>query len=126
MDEFNNKENEQENVQEEIKPDYIAKPVDDVNEQKKNEMTEGKGISIGAMVCGILSIVILFLNTWASLCLAIVGIVLGIIGIKQGNKGFAITGIVCGIIAIVLHIIFVRIVYGIIRWIIALIISVAK
>lgn len=64
-------------------------------------MEEKKGLSIAAMVLGIISIV-LFCIWYVSLPCAILAIIFGIVGMKKGGKGMAIAGLVLGIIAVAL------------------------
>ena len=74
-------------------------------------MNSSKGISIAALVCGILGIVLsIFYAHWIlpilGLIIAVVGIVLGAIGMKKAKelgepKGLAIAGLVCGIVGAV-------------------------
>ena len=66
----------------------------------------GKGMSIAALVCGILGIVGSFIPVvcYFTLILAILGIVFGVKGRKQspvGMTGMATGGLVCGIIGTV-------------------------
>ena len=71
---------------------YYEQSVEPVNEPE-----QPKGMAIGSMVCGILSLVCCCFD-YLSVILAIVALVLGIIVLvkKQGGKGMAIAGIVCG------------------------------
>ncbi len=55
----------------------------------------GRGISIAAMVCGIISIV-LWSIWYISIALGIIALVLGIMGYKRGRQGMATAGIVTG------------------------------
>lgn len=64
-------------------------------------MEEKKGLSIAAMVLGIISIV-LFCIWYISLPCAILAIIFAVIGMKNGGKGMAIAGLVLGIIAVAL------------------------
>ena len=64
----------------------------------------GKGVSVAALVCGILGIIFDFLFVWVGLILSILGIVFGVKGRKQspvGMTGMATGGLVCGIIGTV-------------------------
>lgn len=62
----------------------------------------GKGLSIAAMVLGIVSVV-LFCVSYISIPCAILAIIFGIVGKKKGGRGMAIAGLVLGIIAIGLY-----------------------
>ena len=53
----------------------------------------GKGMSIAAMVCGIVGLFV------GGIILGPLAIVFGAIGMKRDGRGMAITGLVCGIIA---------------------------
>ena len=66
----------------------------------------GKGLSIAAMICGILSIVCCCVG-WLSIILAIVAVVLGIIAMVKGasGKALALTGLICGGVGLILAII---------------------
>ena len=56
-------------------------------------------MGVVSVVCGILSLIVgLFINSPIGLVLAVVAIVFGAIGKKQGKK-CAVGGLVCGIIA---------------------------
>lgn len=65
-----------------------------------------KGMSIGAMVFGIIGVVFSFIPIvcFAAFACAIVGIVMAAIAMKkikngaEGSKGMAIAGLVCGIV----------------------------
>ena len=77
------------------------------------------GISVAALVCGILGIVI----PYVGLVLALLGIVFGGVGISQtgknpnlGGRGMAITGLVCGIIAIAFWVLMILLVGSIAFW----------
>lgn len=71
------------------------------------EQNQSKGLSIAALVCGILSIVGDFIPVinYFTFVLAIVAIVLGAMAMKKANennepKGMAIAGLVLGIVAL--------------------------
>ena len=53
----------------------------------------GKGMSIAAMVCGIVGLFI------GGIILGPLAIVFGAIGMKRDGRGMAIAGLVCGIVA---------------------------
>lgn len=65
-----------------------------------------KGLSIGAMVCGILGIVFSWIPfvVYIAFPLAVVGIILAGIAMSrinkggEGSKGMAVAGLVCGIV----------------------------
>lgn len=75
-----------------------------MSEENLNTTTapeEKKGLSVAAMILGIISLV--FFCVWyLSIPCAIIAIVLGVLGRKKGGKGMATAGIVLGIIAIIL------------------------
>lgn len=64
---------------------------------------EEKGLAIGGMVLGIISLVCCCTG-WIGIVVGIVGLVLSIISIvkKKGGKGMAIAGIICAAIGLVL------------------------
>ena len=66
---------------------------------------EKKGMSIAALVLGIVSLV-LFCYTYVSLPCAILAIIFGIVGKKKGGKGMAKAGLIMGIIALALVVLF--------------------
>ena len=66
---------------------------------------ESIGLSVAALVLGIISAVI-FCFWPVSMPLAIMAIIFGSIGMSKGGQGMAIGGLVCGIAAIVLFLIF--------------------
>lgn len=68
----------------------------------ENEATEKKGLSIAAMVLGIISIVA-FCWTWPAIICAILAIIFGIVGKKKGGAGMAKAGLVCGIVGLSLQ-----------------------
>lgn len=67
---------------------------------------DAKGLSIGAMVCGILGIVFSWIPfvVYIAFPLAVVGIVLAGVAMSrinkggEGSKGMAVAGLVCGIV----------------------------
>ena len=60
---------------------------------------ESVGLSVTAMVLGIISVVIMCI-WFISLPLAIMAIIFGSLGASKGGKGMAVAGMVCGIVAI--------------------------
>lgn len=68
----------------------------------------GKGMAIGSMVCGILSIV-LCCFTYISVILSIVAIVLGIISKKKTTEGsgMALAGIITGGVGLLITVVFI-------------------
>lgn len=78
-----------------------------MEEQKQvNEPSQGnesKGMSIAAMVLGIIAAV-LFCFVYISIPCAILAIIFGFIGRGKGGKGMATAGIVLGIVAIALYV----------------------
>ena len=81
----------------------------DNNYQTNNQQPQqSNGMAIAALVCGIVGVVGCFLGYFAfvSLALSVVGIVLGVKGMKVAQttgkgKGLAIAGLVCGIVGAV-------------------------
>lgn len=67
--------------------------------------TEKKGFSIASLVLGIVSIVLCCI-WYISIPSAIMAIIFGILGKKQGGKGMATAGLVLGIIGVALVIIY--------------------
>ena len=72
----------------------------------------GKGMSIAALVCGILGVVLCWvpIASWVVLVLSILGIVFGANGMKKckatgQSQGLAIAGLVCGIVGAVFSLI---------------------
>ena len=72
----------------------------------------GKGMSIAALVCGILGVVLCWvpIASWVVLVLSILGIVFGANGMKKSkaagqSQGLAIAGLVCGIVGAVFSLI---------------------
>lgn len=69
------------------------------NYQSQPTSKPGQAFAIAALVCGICSFFIF------GIILGVLGIVFGIIAIKQGSKsGMATAGIVCGAIGLILYI----------------------
>lgn len=70
--------------------------------QNQNQVeTKVNGLSIAALVLGIVSLV-LWCVWFISIPCAILSLIFGIIGVKRVGKGLALTGIITGAIAIVL------------------------
>lgn len=70
--------------------------------ETSNQAPQSKGMAIAAMVLGIVSIVLCCI-WYISVPCAIIGLILGILYNKKGEKsGMATAGIVCSIIGIVL------------------------
>ncbi len=72
-------------------------------------------MSICALVCGVLGLILVWVVTWLGLILAILGIVFGGIGMSKAKKtntgkGLAVAGLVCGIISLAVCIIAVIVV----------------
>ncbi len=74
----------------------------DMNQNMGNQ-PESKGLSIAAMVLGIVSVV-LYCFVYISIPCSILAIIFGFVGKNKGAKGMAIAGIVLGIIALALYI----------------------
>lgn len=62
--------------------------------------SNGKGMSIAALVCGIVGLFV------GGLILGPLAIIFGAIGMKRGGRGMAIAGLICGIVATVGALIF--------------------
>ncbi len=76
------------------------------------DQNNGKGMSVAALVCGILGIVFCWVPVagWVVLVLSILGIVFGANGMKKAkaagqSQGLAIAGMVCGIVGAVFSLI---------------------
>ena len=82
-------------------------------EETKAPAQESKGLSIAAMVLGIVSLA-LFCIWYISIPCAILAIIFGIVGRKKGGKGMATAGLILGIIAIaILILIIILVVAGV-------------
>lgn len=77
--------------------------VEDVKQQEPEK--ESKGMSVAALVLGIVSLVLLCI-WYVSIPSAILAIIFGILGRKKGGKGMGTAGLVLGIISVVLMVIF--------------------
>lgn len=74
-----------------------------------NAPKDRKNMAIGALICGIASIV--FSCLWyIALPVAIVAIILGAMSLKSSGRGMAIGGIICGAVGIVVAIVFIVII----------------
>ena len=93
MDE--NKENEVNNVESEVKQATNATPTNDK-----------KGFSIAALVLGIIAIVLCCI-WYVSIPCGIIALILGIIGLKSSKRGMSIAGIITGVIGMILSIVLV-------------------
>lgn len=67
-----------------------------------DEKQESKGLSIAAMVLGIIAVV-LFCYPVVSIPCAILAIIFGVVGMKKGGRGMGIAGLVLGIVALALY-----------------------
>ena len=67
-----------------------------------DDKKESKGLSIAAMVLGIISVV-LFCYPYISIPCALLAIIFGVIGMKKGGRGMGIAGLVLGIVALALY-----------------------
>ena len=76
------------------------------NEVQNNAVVEKKGLSIAAMVLGIVAVVCTCI-WWISIPCSILAIIFGIIGKKKGGKGMAKAGFILGIIAIALYVLLI-------------------
>lgn len=82
------------------------------------EKPEVKGKSITSLVLGIISVVTLCFTSytmWISLICGILGLIFGILGIKNENaKSMAKTGIILSVIALVVVVVLILILIGIV------------
>ena len=67
-----------------------------------------KGIAIAGLVLGVIGLVFMCipLFQWIGMIAGLIGLILSIIGKKQGAGGVATAGLVCSIIALILSTIF--------------------
>lgn len=77
----------------------------EVVEPKTEKSVESKGMSIAALVLGIVSVVMLCI-WYISIPCAILAIIFGILGRKKGGKGMGTAGLVLGILTVAFVIIF--------------------
>lgn len=77
----------------------------EVVEPKVEKSAESKGMSIAALVLGIISLVMLCV-WYISIPCAILAIIFGILGRKKGGKGMGTAGLVLGILTVAFVIIF--------------------
>lgn len=77
----------------------------EVVEPKAEKSAESKGMSIAALVLGIISLVMLCI-WYISIPCAILAIIFGILGRKKGGKGMGTAGLVLGILTVAFVIIF--------------------
>ena len=93
-------------MDEENKEPQEEKSTPEVVEQPANEAKEeSKGMSVAALVLGIVSLVLICI-WYISIPSAILAIIFGIIGRKKGARGMGTAGLVLGIITIVFIVIF--------------------
>lgn len=64
------------------------------------------GMQIGSLICGIFSILLCCCYGVPSIIAGIIGIILSVVGGKQGKHGVGTAGLVCSIIGLVLGIIY--------------------
>ena len=74
--------------------------------EENKVVNESKGLSIAAMVLGIVSLCMLCL-WYVSIPCAILAVIFGLVGRKKGGKGMAITGLVLGVIALTFDIVII-------------------
>ena len=95
------------------KPTQQEEPMQPVYQQPYQQSPKASNpMAIGALVCGIVSIVFCWFGwfSFVALALSVVGIVLGIKGMSvakttNSEKGLAIAGLVCGIVGAALSLI---------------------
>lgn len=75
-----------------------------MEETNQKTTTAGKAFGIASLVISILSI-LFFAYIYISIICAVVGIILGYIGRKKGDKLFATAGLTIGIISLLLTIV---------------------
>lgn len=63
--------------------------------------SKGKGLSIAALVLGLLALALFFVPLLGVL-LGIVAVVLGVLGLRRAGRGMAIAGIVLGALALII------------------------
>lgn len=81
---------------------YQSTPVvENVSGNKAN------GMQIGSLICGIISILICCCYGVPSIIAGIIGLILAIMGNKQGKHGVGTAGLVCSIIGLVLGSVYV-------------------
>jgi len=68
-------------------------------------MENGKGLSIAALILGIVSIIFCFINPIVALICGIVGLILGVMARKRQPNGMATAGFILSIIGLVISII---------------------
>lgn len=102
----NNENNNQEPIKEVKKEEVKEAEVVNTQNIEKTTKTESKGLSIAAMVLGIIALV--FFCAWPiSIPCAILAIIFGAVQLKKAGKGMAIAGLSLGIISIAIWIILV-------------------
>lgn len=69
-----------------------------------NEPKDKKGLSIAALVLGIIAL-ILFCIPYISIVCGILALIFGILGLKSSKRGMSIAGIVTGVLGVVLCIV---------------------
>lgn len=74
------------------------------------QQSSTNGMAIAALVCGVLSLIIVWFLGWLGIILAICSIVFAALGMKKAKmtgsgNGLAVGGLVCGIISLVVCII---------------------
>lgn len=119
MDEFNNNGGQGENpITYGQASNGFSQPVDAVqfggnepnygqpqpNQGNVNQEPEQKGLSIAAMVLGILSMTCCCGGI--GVFMGIAAIIMGVIGKKKGGRGMGIAGIVCGSIGVIVSILY--------------------
>ena len=77
------------------------------NEVQNGPVAEKKGLSIAAMVLGIVAIVGYCINGYLVLICGILAIVFGVIGKKKGGKGMAKAGFILGIVALSIYVLII-------------------
>ncbi len=66
-----------------------------------NKPSGGKGFGIASMVLGIVALSLSCCFYYVSIPCAVIGVVLGVIGLKRAGRGMAIAGLVCSVVSLI-------------------------
>lgn len=112
---YNNNQQQYQQPQQQYQP-YQQQPYQPPYQPPYHQPQAGvNGMAIAALVCGVLSLIIVWFLGWLGIILAICSIVFAGLGMKKAKmtgtgNGLAVGGLVCGIISLVVCIIAVIIV----------------